>query len=80
MVKYLSTSENFISFYIVEEDIPDHIKPLLMEPVLVPESHTVSSPVQDLNTPPQSPTSPCSDEEGNAKQLNFFFHLYRKGN
>ncbi|XP_054709624.1 protein hu-li tai shao-like isoform X2 [Uloborus diversus] len=47
----------------VEEDIPDHIKPLLMEPVMVSDRQTVSSPVQDLNTPPQSPTSPCSDEE-----------------
>lgn len=47
----------------VEEDIPDHIKPLLMEPVPVPDRQQVSSPVQDLNTPPQSPTSPCSDEE-----------------
>ncbi|XP_015915897.1 protein hu-li tai shao isoform X3 [Parasteatoda tepidariorum] len=46
----------------VEDDIPDHIKPLLLEPVLIP-SQGVASPVRDLNTPPQSPTSPCSDEE-----------------
>ncbi|GIY15618.1 protein hu-li tai shao [Caerostris darwini] len=46
----------------VEDDIPDHIKPLLLEPVLVTDGQQVSS-VQDLNTPPQSPTSPCSDEE-----------------
>lgn len=35
-----------------------------MEPVMVPEQLAISSPVQDLNTPPQSPTSPYSDEEG----------------
>lgn len=43
----------------VEEDIPDHIKPLLMEPM--PEQR--DSSFQDLITPPQSPTSPCSDED-----------------
>ncbi|CAL1265032.1 unnamed protein product [Larinioides sclopetarius] len=46
----------------VEDDIPDHIKPLLLEPVLVADGQPVSS-VQELNTPPQSPASPCSDEE-----------------
>lgn len=44
------------------DDIPDHIKPLLLEPVLVADGQPVSS-VQELNTPPQSPASPCSDEE-----------------
>lgn len=43
-----------------------------MEPVLMPEQQTVSSPVQDLNTPPQSPTSPCSDEEGNILKISTF--------
>ncbi|KAG8175414.1 hypothetical protein JTE90_012205 [Oedothorax gibbosus] len=45
----------------VEDDIPEHLKPLLLEPVPLGEkkgSH-------DLNTPPQSPVSPCSDEEVN---------------
>ncbi|XP_064465888.1 protein hu-li tai shao-like isoform X2 [Ornithodoros turicata] len=42
----------------IEEDIPESLKPLLVEPVSVPE-HT-SSPAQ---SPPQSPTSPASDEE-----------------
>ncbi|XP_035218260.1 protein hu-li tai shao-like isoform X3 [Stegodyphus dumicola] len=53
----------------VEDDIPDHIKPLLLEPVLAPEHQTLSSPVQDLNTPPQSPASPCSDEEDQSECL-----------
>ncbi|GFU60463.1 protein hu-li tai shao [Nephila pilipes] len=46
----------------VEDEIPDHIKPLLLEPVIVADGQPVNS-VQDLNTPPQSPASPCSDEE-----------------
>ncbi|XP_071043726.1 protein hu-li tai shao isoform X12 [Parasteatoda tepidariorum] len=53
----------------VEDDIPDHIKPLLLEPVLIP-SQGVASPVRDLNTPPQSPTSPCSDEEAGDVTVN----------
>lgn len=46
----------------MEEDIPEHLKPLLLEPVPVSGKPPRG---QDLNTPPQSPVSPCSDEEGN---------------
>uniref|UniRef100_A0A1W7RAC3 Protein hu-li tai shao n=1 Tax=Hadrurus spadix TaxID=141984 RepID=A0A1W7RAC3_9SCOR len=49
----------------VEEDIPDEIKPWLMEPVAVPEhQEIVSSSVEESKSPPVSPTSPYSDEEG----------------
>ncbi|GFQ96882.1 protein hu-li tai shao [Trichonephila clavata] len=47
----------------IEDEIPDHIKPLLYEPVIERVEREVNS-VQDLNTPPQSPASPpCSEEE-----------------
>ncbi|KAK8776532.1 hypothetical protein V5799_030123 [Amblyomma americanum] len=46
----------------IDDDVPDSLKPLLVEPVAVPSQgpqHT-SSPLQ---SPAQSPTSPASDEE-----------------
>ncbi|GBL60522.1 Protein hu-li tai shao, partial [Araneus ventricosus] len=67
----------------VDDDIPDHIKPLLLEPVLVADGQPVSS-VQELNTPPQSPASPCSDEEvsksGGSVQRSMSARLSVEGN
>ncbi|KAL1432040.1 hypothetical protein MTO96_013403 [Rhipicephalus appendiculatus] len=46
----------------IDDDVPDSLKPLLVEPVAVPSQgpQRTSSPLQ---SPAQSPTSPASDEE-----------------
>ncbi|PRD28029.1 UNVERIFIED_CONTAM: hts [Trichonephila clavipes] len=47
----------------IEDEIPEHLKPLLYEPIethRVVAEEQVNSVVQDLHTPP---ASPCSDEE-----------------
>ncbi|XP_049521373.1 protein hu-li tai shao-like isoform X10 [Dermacentor silvarum] len=46
----------------IDDDVPDSLKPLLIEPVAVPSQgpQRTSSPLQ---SPAQSPTSPASDEE-----------------
>lgn len=42
-----------------EEDIPDEVKHLLMEPVSQTDGHRTG-----VKSPPQSPMSPLSDDEG----------------
>ncbi|GFY76171.1 protein hu-li tai shao [Trichonephila inaurata madagascariensis] len=44
----------------IEDEIPEHLKPLLYEPIDRVADEQVNSVVQDLNTPP---ASPCSEEE-----------------
>lgn len=46
----------------IDDDVPDSLKPLLVEPVAVP-SHGPQHTSSPLQSPAQSPTSPVSDEE-----------------
>ncbi|XP_077544251.1 adducin 1-like protein hts isoform X9 [Haemaphysalis longicornis] len=46
----------------IDDDVPDSLKPLLVEPVAVP-SHGPQHTSSPLQSPAQSPTSPISDEE-----------------
>ncbi|XP_022237807.1 protein hu-li tai shao-like isoform X2 [Limulus polyphemus] len=50
---------------LVEEEIPEEIKHLLIEPVAVPEHQqpVVTTPA-DSRSPPHSPTTPVSEDEG----------------
>lgn len=50
----------YVSFVNPVDDIPDHVRHLLLEPV---ESH-VGSVTSPTGNNPKSPQSPTSDEEG----------------
>lgn len=58
---------------IVEDEIPDEIKPLLMEPVAITEPQVVSSSLEESKSPPLSPTSPYSDEEAAEEEREKYF-------